>query len=115
MGLPDRLLQGDKTPRRTASRQRLFSEATLEAVAVEMDELNDTLDFEYRLLAECFAALPRPDQQMMEQRYRPKGSPREIATELGLPVKRVYKSLDRIRKVLLGCVTRKMTMEGDRK
>ena len=81
----------------------------METIVAEMEEMDDSLDAEYRVLAECFAALPEPDRRLIEQRYGPRGSPREIAATSGWSVKRVYRMLDRIRKVLLGCVTRKLT------
>ena len=93
---------------RKATQRRLFSEATMETIAAEMEEMDDSLDAEYRVLAECFAALPEQDQQLIAQRYGPSGSPREIAATSGRSVARVYRALDRIRKVLLGCVTRKI-------
>jgi RNA polymerase sigma-70 factor, ECF subfamily len=98
---------------RKASHTRLFKETAMETIYAEMEAMDDSLDTEYRALGECFAALPEPDRRLIEQRYGPSGSPREIAAVSGLPIKRVYKVLDRIRKALLGCVTRKLT-EGSK-
>jgi len=97
---------------RKAAHNRLFTEVTMETIVAEMDEMDDSLDAEYRVLAECFAALTEPDRRLIEQRYGPSGSPREIAAASGLSIKRVYRMLDRIRKVLLGCVTRKLAKGG---
>ena len=93
---------------RRANRARLFSEAAMESILVEMEEMDDSRDTEYRVLAECFAALPESDRRLLERRYAPNGSPREIAAVLGWSIKRIYKDLDRVRKVLIGCVTRKL-------
>jgi RNA polymerase sigma-70 factor (ECF subfamily) len=95
-----------------AVRSRMFSEHTLENISAELEAMDDSLDVEYRLLAECFARLPAEERTLIEQRYRNNGSPRVIAETTGLPVRRIYKSLDRIRKALLSCVTRKMAEGG---
>ena len=51
---------------------------------------------------------PNHTGRLIQQRYAQNGSPRQIAARSGWPVQRVYKMLDRIRKVLLGCVTGKL-------
>ena len=80
----------------------------MELIVDEMEEMDDTLDAEYRVLAECFSALPEPHRQLIQQRYAQKWFAAQIAARSGWPVQRVYKMLDRIRKVLLGCVTGKL-------
>jgi len=91
-------------------RPRVFGDVTLETIMAEMEttEASLDLDAEYRLLTECLAALPEADRRLIENRYAPEGAPRQLAAALNWPVKKVYKALDRIRKVLLGCVTRKI-------
>lgn len=98
---------------RQARQHGLFSETAMENILAEMEEMDDSRDAEYRALADCFAALAEPDRRLLEQRYGPSGSPRAVAAAVGWPIKRVYKALDRARKALLGCVTRKMA-EGDK-
>ncbi len=93
-------------------RTRMFSEQALENISAELEAMDDSLDVEYRLLAECFAGLPPEEKSLIEQRYRANGSPREIASATGVPIRRIYKSLDRIRKALLTCVTRKLAEGG---
>ena len=90
----------------------LFSEVAMETIQAEMEAMHDSLDAEYLALADCFAALPEPDRQLISQRYGPSGSPREIAALSGRPIEQIYRALERIRKVLLGCVTRKLAERG---
>ena len=87
---------------------KLFSPEVLEAIDAETHAMDDSLDAEYHTLAECFAELRAEDREMIQQRYQPGGSPRKIAATTGYPIKRIYKRLDRIRKALRACITRKM-------
>ena len=84
----------------------------METIGAEMEAMHDSVDAEYLALAECFAALPESDRRFIEQRYGPNGAPREIAAVSGCPIDRIYRALERIRKVLLGCVTRKLAERG---
>ena len=96
-----------------AVRDQFFSEAAMEAIRDEVVTMDDSLDGEYRALAGCLAALSESDRHLIQRRYGPSGSPRELAALLSWPVRRVYKTLERIRKVLLGCVLRKLS-EGSK-
>ena len=91
-------------------RPRVFSDVTLESIMAELEttEASLDLDAEYRMLTECLAALPEADRRLIENRYASGGAPRHLAATLNWPVRKVWKALDRIRKVLLGCVTRKI-------
>ena len=48
---------------RKSARARLFSDQALEAIAAEIEPLSESLDAEYRQLADCIAALPEYDRR----------------------------------------------------
>jgi len=89
-----------------------FTEAFLEAVDHELLTTDESVDAEYRALSECLQKLSEEDRWLIEHRYQPGGSPHRLAHRLGLPVRRIYKSLSRIRKSLLVCVTRTLAEGG---
>jgi RNA polymerase sigma-70 factor, ECF subfamily len=88
-----------------------FSDATLEVLDRDVAVMNETLDAEYRALADCVAKLNEPDREMIVVRYRKGGNPQRLAEELGRPIRSIYKSLERIRRMLFQCITRTLTME----
>jgi RNA polymerase sigma-70 factor, ECF subfamily len=88
-----------------------FSDATLEALDRDVAVMNESLEAEYRALADCVAKLSEPDREMIVVRYRKGGNPQRLAHELGRPVRSIYKSLERIRRMLFQCITRTLAME----
>jgi RNA polymerase sigma-70 factor (ECF subfamily) len=95
-----------------SARSKLFSELAMDAVAAEMAAMSETLEAQYRQLSACFTALPEADRQLLQQRYEQDGTPRAIAERNGWPVQQVYRSLDRVRRALLRCVSRKTAKGG---
>jgi RNA polymerase sigma-70 factor (ECF subfamily) len=95
-----------------STRSKLFSELAMDAVAAEIELMSDTLESQYWQLAGCFAALPDADRQLLQQRYEQGGTPRSIAEQHGRPVQQVYRALDRVRRALLRCVSRKTANGG---
>jgi RNA polymerase sigma-70 factor, ECF subfamily len=57
------------------------------------------------LLEGCLAKLPPADRELIEQRYQPGVLVGALAEQLGRPVNSVSKSLGRIRRALLKCVS----------
>jgi RNA polymerase sigma-70 factor, ECF subfamily len=88
-----------------------FSDATMEALDHDVAEMCESLEAEYRALADCVAKLNEPDRQMIVVRYHKGGNPQRLAEALGRPSRSVYKSLERIRRTLFQCITRTMALE----
>lgn len=86
-----------------------FSQLAVDAIEIEMATMDNSLDEEYQALAECFAELAEHERHLLERRYATGGSPRKIAAEDERPVKAIYKSLDRLRRKLFECITRKLS------
>jgi len=89
-----------------------FSQVFLESVDAELFAMEETLDSEYLALDECLQKLPQNDRRLIESRYQQGNSPQALSERLNLPVRQVYKSLARIRRNLLVCVTRALAQGG---
>ncbi len=99
--------------RRRGSRDRqLFS---AELAATMADEVNvDEDQSASEALSACLDQLPSRDRQLLMHRYGGQANVRQVADALGRPVTSIYRSLERIRFVLLACIQRKLATEGDR-
>jgi RNA polymerase sigma-70 factor (ECF subfamily) len=71
------------------------------------DDLQDAL-------ANCLLRLSDSDHRLVHACYGDRFSIKQAAEQIGRPVDSVYKSLNRIRRALLQCVTRKLGAEGSR-
>ncbi|VAX38366.1 hypothetical protein MNBD_PLANCTO02-2683 [hydrothermal vent metagenome] len=89
-----------------------LSPSVLEKIKQTIDLSANEVDAEYLALNSCLDKLREKDRQLIEKRYQPEGLPQNLAEELQLPVKKIYKSLTRIRRVLLECITRTLSEEG---
>ena len=98
--------------RARASRAEMhFSDVFVEEIADEADESIAYLEARMRVLESCLQKMSARDREMIDRRYRPGGTSRSVARELHRPIRSVYKSLSRIRKALLDCVSHSLARE----
>lgn len=90
-----------------------FSDEFVQQVAqAREDELrSDVEERRRRALARCLDKLRPQDRELIQLRYRPGESGKELAAMLGRPANSVYQSLGRIRRALLECIKRELTSE----
>ena len=62
----------------------------------------------HRLLAECYDLLAERDRQVIDLRYQPGATTKQVAQQLGRSVNAVYKALNRIHDELLDCINSKL-------
>lgn len=99
--------------RQRFGRDRLrFSEAFLQAVADEAAVSLEGIDERRRALEVCLEKLRPADRQLIQHRYQPGSTARDLAETIGRPANSVYQSLGRIRRTLLECVQRQLTAQG---
>ena len=89
----------------------LFSENVLEDVASDATNMLDVLETQRDRLADCMKKLTDTDRDLVQLRYQRDCSPQDLATRLGRPLAAVYKSLQRVRRVLLTCMRRSIAAE----
>jgi len=94
------------------TRERLvFSDEFLATVAAETLERSDELELRRVALKDCIQKLRRQDRELIEQRYSPGETGKNLAEVVGRPANSVYQSLGRIRRNLMECIQRQLTAE----
>jgi RNA polymerase sigma-70 factor (ECF subfamily) len=98
--------------RRKSQRMHTVSD---DALAILVDKAIcqvDHLNSRQQALEECLQKLGSTDRQLIEQRYRQRRSPKEIAQLGSLSVYSVYRALSRVHSALMNCVQRSLSHEG---
>lgn len=92
-----------------------LSDTTVDLLAEDAVERADLLESRREALRRCLEKLPDKDRQLVRHCYGDsRNSFKSIAQELGRPVNTVYKALNRIRKALMECIERTLSVEGTR-
>ena len=99
---------------RRRSNKLVFSDDVLESLATESEEQQDDLDLRRSALRECMKKLRPKDRELIQTRYAPGNSGRDVAENLGRPSNSVYQSIGRIRKTLFECISRQLATEAVR-
>ena len=86
----------------------LIGEELVDAILFA-DQINEAGIIEQR---ERIAKLKERDRDLLNRRYTPGITIKQVAEQLGRPAKSVYAALGRIRHALLECVERKLAAEG---
>ena len=85
----------------------------LKAVADAHLSIGDRLDNQAEHLQECIAELVTEDRDLIQRRYAPNATVKNIASALGRSVHQIYRRLTRIHSVLLNCMRRKAAEGSD--
>lgn len=64
-------------------------------------------------LKSCLGELPAPKREMIKLRYEQNASFQEISESTGLTPAAVQRAISRIRKLLHGCIQKRMRMTGE--
>ncbi|MBA4067493.1 MAG: hypothetical protein C0501_28045 [Isosphaera sp.] len=89
-----------------------LTDAAVAALAADAGD-DDPADARLLALAACLDELPEDDRRRLRERYWDRAPVRDAAAA-GRNVHTAYKALDRIRRRLLDCVTRRLAREGER-
>jgi RNA polymerase sigma-70 factor (ECF subfamily) len=93
-------------------RDRLtFSDEFIQQVAEEALERSDELERRRAALLNCIQKLRPSDRELIQLRYAPGETGKNLAETLGRPANSVYQSLGRIRRALWECVQRRLATE----
>jgi RNA polymerase sigma-70 factor (ECF subfamily) len=84
----------------------------IEAVAGEFGETKETIDAHFRALADCYTRLSSADRKLVDNRYQGGTSIKDLAEQMGRPLRTVYRLFERIHITLLNCIERKIRKEG---
>lgn len=95
------------------TRERLvFSDEFLTTVAAEVVERSEELEQRRTALKDCIQKLRTQDRELIQQRYAPGETGKNLAQQVGRPANSVYQSLGRIRRSLMECIQRRLTAEA---
>ena len=98
--------------RQKRSRDKLtFSDDFVQRVAASFTPPSEQIERRQQALQGCLEKLNAQDRNLIQQRYQPGITGKELARSLGRPPNSVYQSLGRIRKTLLECVQRTLAVE----
>ena len=99
--------------RQRFSRDKLqFNDDFVQSVASEVEEYSADLELRRRALESCLKKLRPADRELIHRRYQPGESGKELARDLDRPANSVYQSLGRIRRQLLDCINRRLSVEA---
>lgn len=100
--------------RRTLRRnQAWLSESVLDLLAEDAVEQADLLEARRQALHGCLQRLSPSDRELVNACYGDsRVTIKEAAGQLGRPINTAYKALNRVRRALHDCITRKLSMEG---
>lgn len=89
-----------------------LSEDVIELLASERDAQSEILDARLRALEECLRDLPQGDFALIRGRYHSRKSIDKLAAQVAMSHRTLYRNLERVRRVLFHCITRRLTAEG---
>lgn len=98
---------------RTRRRDRhVFGDEALRLLAEEAEESAGVFEAERRALEECLVKLPDTQRALVEAAYAPGVRMDELASQSGRSAMSLYKSLHRIRILLMDCTRQVLAREG---
>jgi len=90
---------------RSARNKRVFATDVIELVARQRQTMDDRLHSELAELENCLDQLGKDDRRMIDARYRPGTVMQDVAGELGMSRRTLFRNLRRIRRLLIECVS----------
>jgi RNA polymerase sigma-70 factor (ECF subfamily) len=91
----------------------VFDQDIVDALAQTAGEMVEELDERHLALGHCLQKLPARDRDLLLVRYEPGCGVEEAARRSGRTLQTAYKALARLRKLLLDCVSTKLTAGGE--
>lgn len=91
-----------------------LGEEFIQQVAQRVQEEPDLWKDRTEALSACLDRLPPKDRELITRRYQAGSSGASVAEELGRTAHSVYKSITRIRRLLLDCINRRLAEEESR-
>ena len=97
---------------RRAKRSTLcFSPDVMEQISGRITDDDDALESRRTALEDCKQKLDAEDRELIDRCYAPQAKVEQVAKEFNRQSTSVYRSLRRIRQLLLTCITR--TLQGE--
>jgi RNA polymerase sigma-70 factor (ECF subfamily) len=101
-----------------AARQRfarskvVFDDTLLESMAPQFAEMAREVDERHEALGKCLAKLHPRDRELLLTRYERGHGVEEAALRTGRTMEAAYRALNRLRKLLMDCITNQLAEGG---
>jgi RNA polymerase sigma-70 factor (ECF subfamily) len=105
-------LEALKQRERNQRGARLFNPDLLERLAREREEHESVLQARLRALEQCLDELPAADRALIRQRYQGEARTEELVRQAGTSRRTLFRLLDRIRRLLFDCISRRTAGTG---
>jgi len=89
-----------------------ISDANVEALADKFRKVSDQREARRDALHTCIGKLPQRDQRLVQLRYLPDATTRDVADAVGKSIDAVYKALNKAHRTLRECVHETLAAEG---
>lgn len=86
----------------------ILDEEVFEQISADVESRQDLLEVRREAMERCADKLNLLDRELLNLRYAPGGTVKEIARRLGRPANSVSKSLGRIRQALWDCINQEI-------
>lgn len=93
---------------------RCFSDALVDEMVLQASDCADAPGEMIDDLRRCIATLSSRDRELIGKRYAPRATCQSVAQSVGRPVRWVYKTVSRIRKTLMNCISREAVSRRDK-
>jgi RNA polymerase sigma-70 factor (ECF subfamily) len=90
----------------------LLSQELIECLAAQREGMGPVLRARVVALEACLDQLPPEDQQLIQRRYHGKARADELSQDSGASRRTLFRKLERIRRVLFECITRRTAVDG---
>jgi RNA polymerase sigma-70 factor (ECF subfamily) len=97
-----------KQRERNQRNKRHLNPALIERLAREREQREPELLERLSALEQCLEQLPPADRELIRQRYQGSAAAEEVAAQRGTSRRTLFRELERIRRVLLDCVNRRL-------
>ena len=91
---------------------RYLSLQLVERLAREREQHEPVLQARLQALDQCLQELPPADRDLIRQRYQCKAGTEELLRQCGASRRTLFRRLDRIRRLLFDCISRRVAAAG---
>jgi RNA polymerase sigma-70 factor (ECF subfamily) len=91
---------------------RFLNVDLVERLAREREQHEPILDLRLQALEHCLGELPPSDRELIRQRYQRKVRVEELVRTCGASRRTLFRRLDRIRRLLFDCISRRTAAMG---
>lgn len=88
-----------------------FGDELFEQIADDIQQMSSEVDRQQDALRHCMSLLPVKDRQVIQMRYEHETSVKQIAQQVGVSERGVYRLISELHGKLLGCIRRTLALE----